>query len=299
MYHYIIYGTHLVTDREFVQLVTADSTMAHSQDQITITQGMIPDSIRFDKTCYSKIHRDISYLSNSTCYLYIEQGTRITYELKDGASPELLNTYLLGWGMSILFYQRDCIAIHCSCVANSRGAVLISGASGSGKSTVTSYLLEHNYRLLADDMSIIKFSKEGTALAAPAFPYQKLCRNVVTDLNIPQDDLIYIDEDKDKFLVTYTGEFNVEAAPIRALILLSRNSSLSEVICHEIKGVDKMHACISTLFLKPLLGSELYAPEIGSLCLKLASMIPIYEIIRPTDKNTQEKICDTIEKLLL
>jgi len=58
--------------------------------------------------------------------------------------------------------------IHASSVAIDGRAVLITGASGSGKSDLTLRLLDHGFTLVSDDQTIIK--KTATRLTASAPP---------------------------------------------------------------------------------------------------------------------------------
>ena len=63
-----------------------------------------------------------------------------------------LNLNHWGRGMSIIGITRGLLSIHCAALADENGAVLISGSSGSGKSTVTTRLLSQGYRLVANVM---------------------------------------------------------------------------------------------------------------------------------------------------
>lgn len=296
MKHYKIYGMHFTSDFELIQLKSLSKEEALEPIQFTIEEGIVPDEYKFERMCYSKIDQRLSFLSNRTCYLLIENGNRITYEKKSGAKDTNLNAYLLGWGVAMLCFQQNRPAIHCSCVADERGAVLISGRSGSGKSTVTTALLQEGYSLVADDMVIVETDESGKSYALPAFPYQKLCRDVAVKSEIPLEDMIYIDEDKDKFLVPYKGEFPKGPVPIRAMVFLGWDEC-EQVTVQEIKGADKMHACLDALFLKVLFRENLYCLENGMACLKLASSIPIYEVKRSQESNTVREVVAEIRKL--
>ena len=58
--------------------------------------------------------------------------------------------------------------IHASCVAIDGRAVLITGASGSGKSDLSLRLLDRGFALVSDDQTIVK--KVGTRLTAASPP---------------------------------------------------------------------------------------------------------------------------------
>lgn len=296
-YYYKIYGQTLVSDFAFPQLVPAGETEAGTSE-IYIREGAFPEELKRENNCYSEIGNTVSYLSNDYCYLYVTDGATITYERKTKEADTLLNAYLLGWGMSMLFHQRGGLAIHCACVADERGAVIISGDSGCGKSTMTSYFLSRGYHLVADDMSVVVFDPEENCYATPAFPYQKQCRNEIVDKGYDEKKLVYIDEMKDKFLVPVAGEFSTEPVPVRAMLLLGFTKEEKPQL-HEITGIDKMHACVHALFLRPLFREKLYAPENGSRCLKMAAKIPIYGLLRPRVGDTRQQIFQMVEEYLV
>jgi len=293
MYQYHIYGLCLLSDIEFPQLLTVSEEDAKVLPQIIITEAPFPAHLKQDKVCFSSITKEESYLSNTHCYLRIEQGSRIFYERKVKGSDPLLGAYILSWGISMLCYQRGMLALHGSCVAGQGGALLICGSSGSGKSTITKELLSLGFSFLADDISVLNLEESGSISALPAFPYQKLCRDVVERLALPQEELIYVDEKKDKFLVPYKGKFATNAVPVRAIIILSLTYE-ENVSFEELSGVPKFQACMNSWFLRPLLGNALFAPENGVVGLTLTARVPIYRIARPINKDSKEEIVQRI-----
>lgn len=294
MYQYRIYGMYLLSDIELPQLPVASHKDRNSLPQITITKAPFPEHLKQDEVCYSHVAKDVSYLSNTYCYLLIEQGNRITYETKGEVTNLLLGAYLLGWGISMLCHQRGLLALHGSCIAGPTGAVLICGGSGSGKSTVTKELLSRDFTFLADDLSVLTLEENDTVSALPAFPYQKLCRDVVEQLALPPEEVIYADEKKDKFLVPYKGVFSSAAVPVRAIVILSLTDE-SSVSIEELSGIPKFEACMGTWFLRPLLRDALYSPENGVAGLTLTSRLPIYRIKRPVNADSKAEI---IQKIL-
>ena len=292
MYIYQLYGLKLETDLEFRQLVAGEKNGAAD---VTITAGFIPKEIikkEVDKKY--EFGETQSWLSNKTCRLLVKNGSKITYSLKEGGNPGYLGSYILGWGMSMLALQRGILAVHCSAVADERGAVLICGESGAGKSTLTTAFLEQGYRLMADDMAFVETKPGERAFASPAFPYQKLCRDAALSKGYRLEELIYIDEDKDKFLVPYRGEFCLEAVPVRGMLMLGVIEG-DEVVSKEVTGLNRFHMAANNLFLRHLLREQKYEPRTGQLCLNMAAAVPMEFVGRPAGRNT---IGEIIEKAL-
>lgn len=295
MYAYKLYGMRLVSDFPLKQLVEQTEAEKEQPPQITIMEQLFPEEYKREQDCYVEIGMEQSLLSNSYCYLWIERGEYIYYERKAAVTETLLTAFLLGWGMSLLFYQRGQLAIHCSCVEKDGRAVLISGNSGSGKSTITGELLKNGYSLMADDIAVVTAKDEKKLYTAPAFPYQKLCRDVLDEEKVKQGNLIYIDEDRDKFLVPYQGKFLDEEIPVQAMYILELTTE-EAVAGKELAGGEKFRACMDSLFLKPLLGEQLYSVENGMRVLDFASRIPVHLIRRPVGKDSRKEILEYISR---
>ncbi len=299
MYYYKFYGKRVQSDWELRQLLPQTEEEMAMPQEITIKEGKVPDATRRETPCFADIQAPEAHFGNYTMYMYISNGDTILYEIKTPESTGSVNAYLTGWGISILFYQRGVVGIHCSCVADERGAVIISGASGAGKSTTTAHFLEKGYRLMADDLAMVEVREDGV-YACPAFPYQKLCRDAALDNGYDLNDLIYINETKDKFLVPYQGEFSTEPVKLRCMLMLYRSDG-EEVVINPINGIDRLHHTIGSMFLARLMtAKQAYSPELGAQCLKISAGVPeMYELRRPAARDTKKEIMDVIDRIVL
>lgn len=294
-YYYMIYGKKVFTDLYYPQLV-ACSEITKEEADIVILAADIPREIK-DKEAqdeYWSFGREQSWLINRTCWFVVSGGREITYERKEGGREDYLKTYLLGYGLSMLFLQRGEMTIHCSALAKGDKAILVAGESGSGKSTTTAALLEAGFTLMADDMALVSVSEEGKVVCYPAFPYQKLCRDAALEQGYKLDELIFIDEDKDKYLVPYKGEFSVEGKELKAFFFLRKLRNAERVDAREIAGMDKFRVCANNLFLRNLLLDEKYSPAVGSKCLEIASKVDMYFLGRPKEGDTVRILTDYI-----
>lgn len=292
MYYYKLYGQIIESDVSFRQLVPSDDHNA----SITIHSGTIPDDIKNkENTCeFGGSH---SWLSNRTCYLVIKNGNEIIYELKPGKSHAYMLAFILGYGIAMLHMQRGEISIHCSALSINDKAILVAGKSGSGKSTVTTALLAKGCKLMADDMAVVEAS-DSAAIAYPGFPYQKLCRDAALTNGYDLNQLIYIDEDKDKYLIPFEDDFSTSGKEIAAMFILLGEVNSEEVVTQQIKGVAKIPALADNLFLKALMKEERFKGICGQNCVKAADKFPIYAIGRPAGVNTVDSISNYILDML-
>ena len=290
MYRYRLYGLSIISDLEFPQLVVETSDMSVAPE-ISIEECEVPEPIANITDKKYDFGADFSWLSNLTTWLVVENGSKIGYRLKEGGKVQALRNFILGFGMSMLAHQRGVLPIHCSAVADNDGAVLIAGESGAGKSTLTTAFLERGYRLMADDMAFVETVDKKLTYAYPAFPFQKLCRNVAIEKGYNLDELIYINEDKDKFLVPYQGEFGLEKIPVKAFIMLVLTGN-EEVEIKEVTSLDKFIVYANNLFLRHLLRERKYNPEFGQLCIEMAANVPTYRIARPIEGDSTKQVAE-------
>lgn len=293
MNYYKIYGYRVISDIDFQQLLSDKQ----GKVDIIIKQGraekMLPDNAGNERCGFGQ---DFSWLENKTCYLAVSNGCEIVYQLKEGGNELYLRTYILGWGLAMLALQRGMAAIHCSAVADRNAAVLFCGESGSGKSTVTRAYLEQNWKLMADDMAFVEYREDNSVIARSAFPYQKLCRDAAEKTRLPLEELIYIDEEKDKFLVPCHDIFEENQRPLKAIIILTRAAAAS-VQTRPLQGIEAFYACVNNLFLRHLLGDRKYEPIIAQGCLKIASAVPVYLVERPYDTDTTRQVLEAVRAI--
>lgn len=296
MYHYLLYGLTICSDLYFPQLISCNQP---SHIDVIISQSQIPDDIKEKaQKQYFEIGESCSWFINQTLLAVITNGSTINYEIRSSRSSFDIQTYLLGFGFSLLFQQRNLLAIHCSALSLHNQSILISGESGAGKSTLTTSLLEQGYQLQGDDLVMAAPKKSGQTIVYPGFPYQKLCRDAVIKKSLPFDDLIYIDEDKDKFLVPCKEVFNDTPTPLKAIYLLVLTNE-TQVTMKEITGVNKLFAMQKCLFLRKLYQLTSFPPAVIKNCIEIANQVPVYVIQRPVVGDTVEEIRRWIRNNLL
>ena len=292
MYEYRLYGLKVKSDIEFEQLVKHEPGMPE-EPCVYVEKMDVPEELKAKAERKYEMGESYSWLCNNTTWLFVENGEKIGYCLTGGGFPAYLQSYILGFGMAMLAMQRGELAIHCSAVADKDGAVLIAGESGAGKSTVTTAFLEKGYRLMADDMAFVEINQEKKAVAKPAFPYQKLCRNVAIEKGHELEDLIYINEEKDKFLVPFDGEFLLDEVPVKAFVMLGIRDT-EEVISSKVEGISKFPVFTQNLFLRKLLKRDKYPSSVAQKCLETASLVPTYFVGRPKEVDTVSEVISKV-----
>ena len=300
-YRYRLYGMRVLSDLAFPQLCSEN---AGCGEEMILRKMTAEEQEAFlkehgERRCGSQVGRTKSWLCNSTLQMTVEQGKYLRYHLREAENVSYLRTYLLGYGMAMLALQQGRLPFHCSALeAPEGGAVLIAGASGAGKSTLTGNLLRRGYRFLADDMAVVDARRDSYAMVYPAFPYLKLCRDAVIEQGYLPENLVYIDEKKDKFLVPYTGEFPTEGVRVKVFVLLGKGPEKVNMIKTEkISGAESLLRYQENLFLRHLWRGQCPEPEVWQNCLKMAEKVPACYVERPAAGDSTAEMAAEVHRL--
>lgn len=312
-YHYSLYGMRVASDLDFGQLnpVRLPENDRHfGQEEVRILAMNEQEEAQFRKehgecVCGSFLDTKESWLCNRTLEMRVEQGQVIRYHIRQGGDTGAVRTYLLGFGMAMLAMQQGKLAFHCSALVSPEGkALLIAGESGAGKSTLTAELLKRGYRFLADDMAVVDISEKSGAWVYPSFPYMKLCRDAALRQGYAPEELLYIDEKKDKFLVPCIDVFRGEKARLECFVFLGILSEKEEgegvsgkVRTDRITGPDSMLVYKENLFLRHLWKRQHPGMEVWQNCLRMAEQIPVCSVKRPAAGDSTAEVAAEVHAL--
>ena len=95
-------------------------------------------------------------------------------EVAPGATMVEIESFLLSYVAGLVLHRRRVFPLHASCVLVEGRAIVITGPSGRGKSTLATALARQGHMLLSDDITVIRFDPSGMALAVPGSPHSRL-----------------------------------------------------------------------------------------------------------------------------
>ncbi|MFQ5804457.1 MAG: hypothetical protein ACE5JQ_16325 [Candidatus Methylomirabilales bacterium] len=101
-------------------------------------------------------------------FLVSADGRQIACRELNGASPESFQTYLVGQVLSFALLKQGVEPLHATCVLIDGEAVAFLGDCGYGKSSLGACFLQVGYRLLTDDLLVLK--EKGDRFVAYAGP---------------------------------------------------------------------------------------------------------------------------------
>lgn len=234
MYYYKVYGLNVKSEKKIDELVESDS-------RFNIDVEIKVDKIPKEKLKYLKddiclyISKDISVfrIDNQATYL-IEGGNKITIEENEGCDFQSVKTFLLGISFGLLLKQRNIIAIHGGTILINNKAVIFTGHSGAGKSTITNAFRLNNFKFLADDVSVLEINKNHI-MVNPAYPQQKICRDAMEKMGYNISDFKLIDEGRGKYVIPVKESFTYSSKELRAICEIEI-SDCDDVYIEEVLG---------------------------------------------------------------
>jgi hypothetical protein len=295
MYFYKLYGLIFKSNVEIEQLLVSEE---HTNFDVEIVFGDVPLEIKAfiqkgDETGYKE---DGYWFINDRAIFLVEEGKKITVEMLNNVSIANGIPFVLGYCISMLFGQRNMLAIHCSCVEVDNQAIIIAGYSGSGKSSLTTKFLDYGYRLMTDDIAIVDI-KDNLVMVYPGFPHQNLCKDVVESYGYDKQSLPCADADRDKYRISRLDAFCDVPTPMKAMFILNKYTG-DQVVIEEITGTNKLKYFINNLFNEPIIKTYGFPHEHMKRVLQIIQNIPLYLIQRPANGNTTEIQMKKIKELI-
>ena len=298
-YSYRIYGLNVLSDIKCQEVCELIERPSHYD--ITIELGSVSDEIKQ----LIETGRRSSYTNESMWFhikdvatYWIFNGNRVIIELAEGADALMAKQYLLGSCLGMAMLQRDRVAIHGGTIVFNGQGIIFTGERGAGKSTITSALRGKGYPFVADDVSAVEVGN--CHYVHPGFPQQKLCEDAAIALGYELEayNTLLVDG-KTKYLIPTKNVFVDEKVPLKAIVELCADSTITGIEVTQLKGKDRLQVIYNNIYrieMKRLAGMN---PEYFKKCLTLAKDLPVYRIRRQKDVMTVEQQIQWLEETFL
>jgi len=229
---------------------------------------------------------------------WVEGGRRVIVEPHLPVEAPAIRLFLLGTVLAILCYQRGLVPLHASAVEVPGGALLVSGRSGLGKSTLAAMLVERGHRLIADDVCVLELGAGDTPLIRPVLPRLKLWQDAAQAMAISTDGLEQVRDEALKFNLP-VEESRFRSEPIRAAhIVLLRPSRLSpEIAATKLTPLAAIEN--GQLFYRRRLAEALGGRALLFRArIAVGRSVPITELSRPDDLGALPALADRLLALV-
>ena len=190
---------------------------------------------------------DLVYVAPDVGAYRIAGGKEIIVEPRPGTPERNIRLYLLGSAFGALLHQRGLLPLHANAVEIDGRAVAIMGPSGEGKSTLAAWFHDHGYRIVADDVCVVKFGADLRAYATTGLPRLRLWAETLeaTGRDASEFSRSYVSDvpwDKYDVPIEHGSESELE---LGALFLLER---ADEIAIERLNGIAAAEAVFANTY---------------------------------------------------
>jgi hypothetical protein len=218
----------------------------------------------------------------------VEGGSRITLERNPAAEDERIAHLLLHIALAAVLRQRGLLVLHANAAVTPAGAVAVSGASGSGKSTTLAALLNRGCRMLSDDITALRMDGRGIIEVLPGAPQMYLWEEAAASLGHDVRGLARNPLRRAKVIVP--SAIGPAAMALRALYLIGPDAG-DELQSRLLSGAEKFAALQDCVY-GPMLREE-HTGQFG-IFAALAGQVPVYQVRRPAGRWTVNEVAGAI-----
>ena len=222
----------------------------------------------------------------------VEEGKHIRIDLDDGSDDRSVRLFLLGSCFGAILHQRGVMPLHASAIDTPRGAILICGNSGMGKSTTVTALVDRGYRMITDDVAALR--KEGGRFwLETAYPQVKLWENSLQHLGKDTEGLDQVRPELSKRVLRLGSSIANKPCKVLGLVWFYFGEGPS---LREARGNERFFAIKKNVYRRSFLTPSRKRSHYAR-CIDLARQLPIYCLERPETENSIDRVVGLIELL--
>lgn len=286
------FGLIIESEFKILQLPNTDITQ---QADVYISSSDLSNIEVEDKDFYIEVGMILIGTPDKVWFKIID-GSQIIVNSALDISDSLLSVYLIGSCMGAILHQRGMLPLHGSCVTNGADTVLIMGNSGAGKSTLAAEFLANGWKLLTDDVAVIK-EIDGIAVVQSSFPSQKLWIDSLNNSfhDKEQAQSLYTQNNQNKYNVSVEEMFYEGTVPLSHIVRLIAADEESGT--YPIEGMAKVNQLMANTYCPYMILKE-NQPRHFQRCITLAQKVPMSLVIRKNGEQSAprlyEMICNTL-----
>jgi hypothetical protein len=215
-FRYTAFGLNIYSEIECEQLLPGEGNC-----DVHIRLGPVCDSFG-DSRCGGVLYqvcdgKFLLKLRGVARYL-ISEGHEIVVDPAPEADFDSIRLFLLGPAIGALLHQRGLMPFHASAIATPAGAVAFAGRSGSGKSTIANGFYRKGYKILADEVCLIRTGTQNCVI--PSHPFLLIWEDALRRDGPPLLNLRRVRPVIEKYILPVGDGFSAEITPLHAMYII-------------------------------------------------------------------------------
>jgi hypothetical protein len=290
-YSYRIFGLSIKSE---IKLPAFDFDSMGPHD-VSIRFGRVP--LRLPNA----ISRNVFYEANKNDFIFkvssilsirVKDGSEIIIEpVKEALESEVL-VFLLGTAFGALLHQRGYLPLHGSSIKTKEGAVVFTGKSASGKSTLAADLVIKGFKILDDDITAISRNENNQFVVHPGIPQIKLWKDVLANLKHFKN-CTKVRPHIEKYQIQLNDSFQCKSERlVKILVLQAENKTTFS--SETVSGAEKFSLLKSNTYRTQYVHSLDLKSHNFQLITELANQTPIYKVTRPISPLRIHELSDYV-----
>jgi len=294
-YTYKAFGLTVRSEFELLHWLPADKNVHASISIIQQKVDKINGTVLIENSHYTLTTEgfNFSFKGNVFHYLHAE---RLLCVIRDYQNEVNFFQALYGPVFSVIAYFFHRIPLHASGIVLKDKTILISGNSGSGKSSIAWLLIQKAHaRFFADDVTVLS-KNDNVVMAHAAFPEIKLWNDMATLYQLNKQNKIH--PEVEKYFISAEHFFVHDDFKPNAIVVIQTTPHHQPKI-EPISGTEKFALLYKHLYRKQLT-QKVFASLDFEILTMLAKQASIYLLHRPqqvVEKEWTVFIADTFSNL--
>ncbi len=295
-YKYWGFGLHILSDIEFVELLTAEFDESDVEIKIARVPEIKTEKV-FDQAGMKYLLTDEQFvLEVSDVGRFMAQnGNAILVEPGQALTEtRSMRLFVLASVFAAILIQRKQLPLHASAILHKNELILLCGDSGAGKSTTLSGLIKNNHTIFSDDVVVMNSDGKATA----SYPMIKLWEDAQEKLahNDFDDRSFAIKPGMNKYGIFFHDKFDTNSYPVKKILILKKDDVV-HIDSRRVVAADAF-AVLSKQVYRPMLihNNQLRALTFTIISTLVNSSV-IYQITRPINCDVN-KLVKCVEELI-
>ena len=276
-HHYSIFGLELASDLVLPELRPVEPSPG--APDILIEVGEIADPGRAPGL--SKTADGALLVVDEVARYAVRGGSHILVEPRPGTPPANVRLFLLGSAMGLLIHQRGLLPLHGNAIEIDGRAFAFVGHSGAGKSTLAAWFHDHGYRILSDDVCVVRFDVAGNPVLSAGIPRLRLWREAIEAsgrVSGAYDRSYAGDESYDKYDVPVAAAATADGAlPLAAVYSLRRGDGFN---VNRLGPVDSAEVLFANTYRGAYLDQTATNALHWQACVNVVRRVPVFDFVR-------------------